>query len=385
MGKLSLKNIASNIKEEIVSLPHIGEVKIHEIGMDQQRMLHNFYLKNYGQQHILSDPKLFDWQFANNNKKVLVLSKDGQLIAHHGHIPIIFTNGTDEYKGFISANVVVDEDFRRKGLMSYMLNRILDKYDMTANLGASVSGVNLYNALGYKDYGKLTRLIGIIDPKKCTDICQGSDKLKQVLQLSDSNNALVKPINRFEPIAKQIEQLWTTTFLSPTYFAIKRDDQFLDWRYTSHPYFKYDKYGLWKNDKLVAIIIFRQEKIAGTDSQVIRITELFGQEDAVIDLVNATVLNKKITKDTSWVDWSCPNKYINKILKKLGFVTLDELSPAVVPLLCSPIDYHKTDYSFMFWSRNKKMSATLPDFDQWYITKGDGDADRPNLINTAKT
>ena len=61
MKKLSLKNIASDIKEEIVDLPHISEIKVHEIGMDQPKMLQNFYLKNYGQQHILSDPKLFDW------------------------------------------------------------------------------------------------------------------------------------------------------------------------------------------------------------------------------------------------------------------------------------------------------------------------------------
>ena len=79
--------------------------------------------------------------------------------------------------------------------------------------------------------------------------------------------------------------------------------------------------------------------------------------------------------------WSCPNEYINKILKKLDFVTLDELAPAVTPLLCSPIDYHKTDYSFMFWSRNKELSDQSPSFDKWYIIKGDGDADRPNLIN----
>ena len=65
-------------------------------------------------------------------------------------------------------------------------------------------------------------------------------------------------------------------------------------------------------------------------------------------------------------------------LKKIGFLNPEELFPAVFPIFCSPIDYYKKSYTFMLWVRDDEYLNDIAPFEKWYITKGDGDADRPN-------
>ena len=382
MVRLSLKkDFSNNVTEKIIDFPDIGKVTMHDVSMERGDDLRNFYEKNYSYRYkpgyILGNEKLFNWMFKNNGGRVSVFSVDNKIIAHQGHVPVIFTDGEKDYKGFISASTMVDEDYRRKGLMSYLRQNVQDRYDMAVSLGGSAQGVALYSSMGYKNYGDLTRLIAIINPDKCEGISQNTNNLKKTVEISSDKNSNVREILRFEDIKNEFEDLWNTIFPPKTYFGVKRDFEFMDWRYSEHPIFGYKRFGLWKNDKLEAVIVYRKQHIDSANTNILHVTELIGEDEAIRELVSLTILSNKESKDVGWAHWFCSNKKINEALKPLGFMTPEELEPSVIPIFTNPIDYYKAKYPFMFWSKDEGMHKQVPLIDKWYITKGDGDADRP--------
>lgn len=367
------------LPKKILNFPEIGKVAMRGIGMEKRKMLKEFYINNYFKNYILAKPKLFNWMFKNNGGQVAVLLSGDKIIAHQGHIPVIFTNGKNDYKGFISASTMVDAGFRRRGLMSHLRGNVQNQYEMAISLGGSDMGIALYSSMGYKNYGNLIHLVAIIDPKRCVGIVKSGAALKRNAKLgSGDKGGQVKFIKKFEEIKKDIERLWESVFSGKKYFCVKRNAEFLDWRYAEHPIFKYERYGFWDKGELRALIVFRKELPKGAKWKTIRIVELIGTDDAIPELIKATVLNSKISSDVGWADWLCSNKHICQIVERAGFVSPEKLLPAKIPLLCNPINYEKKGYPVMLWSKNNSLHKRMIPLNEWYITKGDGDADRPN-------
>lgn len=382
MKKLSLKkDFCERIKKEVVDFPNIGKVALHGVGMEHGDDLHLFYEKNYSYRYkpgyILGNKFFFNWMFKNNGSQVAVLSLGDKIIAHQGYVPVVFTDGENDYKGFVSASTMVDEDYRRKGLMSYLRKIVQDQYEMAISLGGSAQGIALYSSMGYKYYGDLIRLIAIVNPEKCAGISQNTDKLKKTVQIYDGASNDIRTIARFDEIKNELEKLWNEVFPPKTYFCVKRDDEFLDWRYSEHPVFDYKRFGVWKNGKLEGVIVYRKQYIDSANASVIHITELFGKDEAVRELVNFTVLSRNESSDVGWIHWFCSSKKLFDVLQKIGFLTPEQIEPGIIPIFCSPVDYYKTKYPLMFWIKNEEKHKQMPPFEKWYMTKGDGDADRP--------
>lgn len=382
MTKLSLKKDFQNqIKKEILEFPEVEKVTMESVGMERGDDLRSFYEKNYSYRYkpgyILGNEKFFNWMFKNNGSQVATLSVGNKIVAHQGYIPVVFTDGENDYRGFVSASTMVDEDYRRKGLMSFLRKSVQDQFEMAMSLGGSAQGIALYSSMGYKNYGDLIRLIAIVDPQKCEGISQQTDKLKKTVQISSGTNDNVRSIPRFEEIKDELKELWDSVFPPKTYFGVKRDYEFLDWRYSEHPVFDYKRFGVWQNGKLQGVIVYRKQYIELAQTSVIHMVELFGQEQAIPELINFTVLNEAESSDVGWIHWFCSSKKLFDVLQKIGFLTPEQIEPSIIPIFCSPVDYYKTKYPLMFWIKDEEKHKQMPSLGKWYMTKGDGDADRP--------
>ena len=375
------KDFSNRLEEKEFDHEGVGHIKMHSVSPNDSKeavMLKKFYDKNYRPNYILGNPKLFNWQFQHNDKKVAALSLNGEIIAHQGYVPVVFSDGETDYKGFISASTMVDVDFRRKGLMTVLRSTVQDDYETAVSLGGSKQGVALYTSMGYRHYGDLIRLVAIVDPAKCDGIAQRPDKLKQTVTLAREDDSSIRPIKRFSEISDQLETLRNKILPPKTSFGVKRNAEFLDWRYTDHPIFDYQHYGLWQGNELKAITIFRKEKISEKSIPVIRMTELIGEGQDLRKLVQGSVLSQENSGDVAWIDWFCSHAKICEDLKPLGFLEPKDILPSVLPIFTKPVDYYKVSYPFLFWAKDEELHKQMPTIDKWYITKGDGDADRPN-------
>jgi len=111
MNELSLKkDFLHHVSPQGIEFPELGNVVMEDIGAERRDDLRRFYDKNYRPGYILGNQELFNWMFKNNGGRVVVLSKNKEILAHQGHIPVVFTNGLKDYKGFISASTIVDAD-----------------------------------------------------------------------------------------------------------------------------------------------------------------------------------------------------------------------------------------------------------------------------------
>ena len=136
MKNLLLSQDLRNIPEDYIhDHPDCGRLRIHSIGLDKIDVLRKFYNKCFRPGYILGDKELFQWFFKHNGGHVVVISKDDEIIAHQGYVPIVFTNGNQDYRGFISASTMVSEDYRRKGLMTYLRSGIQENYDGVGECG----------------------------------------------------------------------------------------------------------------------------------------------------------------------------------------------------------------------------------------------------------
>jgi len=375
----SLKDVCGKAETKTITVPNVGTVMIHDVGRERKDALKKFYTDNYRETYPLIRQDFFEWMFRHNDGKVSVLSRDGQILAHQGHVPVIFTNGINDYPSFFSATTMVDKDFRRKKLMSHLRGTVHNRYQMSSSLGGSDQGKKLYSYMGYRALGDLIRVIAVIDPGKCKGLVKNGEGLVRTVKFHGKRSgSQLREIGRFGDIEKQLEQLWERTFPPGTYFAAKRSAEFLDWRYSDHPTFSYKCFGLWYNSVLSAVTVFRCEDVENAGGRTCRVVELFGDENSIVELAEHATLKQEAIGEIAWIDWFCSNPNMIDPLKKIGFLKLEELSPAVFTIFCSPVDYYKKSYTFMLWIREEEFFDDLAPFEKWYITKGDGDADRPN-------
>lgn len=365
-------------QNKVVNLPKLGKMIREDINLENNSKLKEFYDRNYRKGYVLGDLKLFNWMFKNNGGFVATLSNKGTVAAHQGHVPIVFTDGVNDYKGFISASTMTDINYRRMGLMSYLREDVQSNYEMAASIGGSPLGVKLYTAMGYKFYGVLKRMVGVVDDSLAKGISKNNEKIKKTVEANDIKNPGVKQIARFEEISSELDKLTNDVLRKNNYFGVKRDWEFLDWRYVEHPYFDYKRFGLWANDELQAVVVFRHEVVENV-GKIIRIVENIGHEDVLRELISSVLLKDEVLEGVAWVDWYCSSQVISDILRPLGFLSSEELNPIIFPHFCSPVDYFKKEYPFMFWAKNDDLFKKAPtNLEHWYVTKGDGDADRPN-------
>src|SRR3989344_6399156 len=357
----------------------VGGVTIADIGVDKLDALRDFYNTTMRPNYILGYQPLFSWMFKNNGGKVAVLLHDKKVIAHQGHVPIIFANGEKEYRGFISSSTFVDANYRRKGLMTILRGNVQSRYEMACSIGGSAMGVALYSSMGYKLYGDFTRRVAGVDVNRCQNIAKNYNSLVRTVEISKKSNDSIKPVEDFSRISDQVDELVRSVFPAKTFFGVKRSAEFFDWRYSSHPVYDYQSYGLFGFGKLKALIVFRREEIPDGDAAVIRITELIGAKGFLNELIAGPVLNQEHSSGIGWIDFFCTNESICNHIKESGFVDPDSLG-TVLPIFCNPVDYYKTKYPVMLWAKDETIYDSLPPFQNWYLTKGDGDADRPNKL-----
>lgn len=376
----SYKNLLPSAENQEFDHPELGQIILADISTEKITQLRNFFKKNYRDDYPLQNEQLFRWMFRHNYEKVSVLMQNERLLAHQGHIPLIYTNGDKDFWGFISASTIVDKDFRRKGLMSTLRGDVHSRYEVGASLGGSEQGFALYRSMNYQEIGKLDRYIAIVNPELCVKFSQGYKQFERTLhlQLPDSRLSIL-PVERFGPMALEIHHLWDSLFHKGKFMAVKRSAEYLDWRYSEHPIFEYHRWGCWKGKSLEGVFVFRIEHVAEAKCQVVRIVELFGRPEILGEFVNYVLKQKMSFETLAWIDWFCSDPRFMLPLKSLGFVPEQELLPLVIPIFCSPIDYYKKKYTLMFWVKDSQAFGDIPSIHHWYVTKGDGDSDRPNI------
>ncbi|HVU88705.1 MAG TPA: hypothetical protein VHD36_15395 [Pirellulales bacterium] len=157
-----------------------------------------------------------------------------------------------------------------------------------------------------------------------------------------------------------------------------RNFDYLRWRYAEHPRFQYQL--LFAEDAggaISGLVVFRYERVAASDLQVVRILELLGNEDACA-LLAAAVREKACAAGAAFADFFCTRPGIAAPLTEAGFHRERSL-PATIPMLFQPLDHRRTRVRLAYSMLDGALEAAATAHPETlYVTRSDGDQDRPN-------
>ena len=324
-----------------------------------------FINEHWEKDHILANNIiLLKWLYKNKEGyNFIIAKKNDVIIGLLGFIKNSHFDNIDIIKDIIwLALWKVNEKIASPGLGLLLLKK-LEK--MNPNLDIAVLGINKTHPPMYKAINYYT---GIMDHYYVTN---PENKNFNIL-IYDNETKLPTPIiSEFKLIYKQvlIEDFKDkrNNYKSKNFSFYKSVDFFIN-KYLKHPFYDYKLFDLQKDSRVLALIVLRVINIK--NSKVIRVIDFEGDE-RIISYLGEFFLELMKGEQAEYVDF-LQHGINKKYFLDSGFDLLGNKKTIIVPNYFEPIIQKNTPLLFSYKIDNKNKIR---------IFKGDGDQDRPNLVD----
>jgi hypothetical protein len=199
------------------------------------------------------------------------------------------------------------------------------------------------------------------------------------MSLNKNHEIVIEKKKRFD---KEID-VFIKKILFKYPITILRNSAYLNWRYVDHPYLKYKILLARGGNSIVGYIVFRIAKSSGgkKDFLVGHVLDLMAENEAVEPLLIEAERQMTIA-GVCLIDYFSTGLFHHDDFIKLGFRRNDRFPFNAIPLHFNPIASTKdgnNDINFLvYYGGRTEYKNELRNVKNWYITKGDGDKDRPN-------
>ncbi len=356
--------------------------------MQKWPMLDTFFSTAYSSYYVLRDRKLFEWMLCREDapdlaNMICAISGD-LLVGIMAYTPTTFFWGDfkTRHYGAWTANWMVLPAYRT-GLGWILMRHVQKKHNILIGHNAGADNLALAPRLGFTVYDPMPKYIAIFDSTatnvflKSLKIHCSEEVVKGFVFTPRSNS-----IEKLEPISTPLtEETYSPDWnlYSPMKFGTVRDYNYLNHRYFRHPYFNYYILIIGSANQPV-VVIYRIEEVSGPSPvKVGRILEFYHPQhkNGIKQACRAIsyVADFFKNKGCAYSDFFCSSSLYGQTMIDCGF-HLDNtlffphrLTPAEAPRL-------ETCQNLEIYSR---ITPEAPPLSDCYITKSDGDQDRPNF------
>jgi hypothetical protein len=357
-------NLIANLKRE--KIPHLKK----------------FIEQQYHSKYILLNDKFFDWQFSQNpfncfeEYSMKIISLKEKILGHLGFIPISIKMFEKNYTGVFLLNLMVDEKCRGFGLGTRLIMDAMNEFSLCYTLGYNTKTEKMYLRLGnWTPMGNLRRFIKILNKENVKKIAQSDVEFEESSEKEVSGFDFIK----IEEFDESIDEFWEKIkYKYP--ITINRTKEYLNWRYSNHPILKYDIYVCKKLEKIKGYVVTRTE-LPEENNVKYRIgrTIDFISEDSAEEFILNSIVKIMRSNKTDFIDFFFSGNFHIKSLISQGFVENNKEGYEKIPMLLNPISRTRNFINLIFYMKDyEDKKRELTDFNNWYVTKGDGDQDRPN-------
>jgi hypothetical protein len=262
-------------------------------------------------------------------------------------------------------------------------------------LGANHLTTKVLSTLGWERIPDVPRWIGVIDPHQAAALITASDaavtpavaeRLCERHRVADG-----MPVRR---VAERVDVVpWTPECagawdrywreqLAGTLVGTRRDAAYLRWRYAEHPRFRYDlRLARRRVDgSVLGIAVFRVEQVRERPERVLRVVEFLASPEAEAALADA-VTEAGRQQAVAFADFYCSSPRAARGLEGLGFklARAEPRAPAF-PCRLQPLEGGQFSMTGLLQLPPELRGnlARLMDDGRLYLTKSDGDQDRPS-------
>lgn len=337
--------------------------------------------RNYRHDYILRrNEMLFEWQFGSLPSEpedhyhlILALYHD-DLAACLGYIPVEVNLAGELHSGAWTANWMVEPEFRRLGLGPILMRELMNRFDVTLVVGLSGDARDLLPRMGWTDFGELDRYVCVLDVEAAKKLTEPNELRWPPAAISERpkvDDAM--QVKRVERFCIETTSLWENVWGRKA-SGTHRSASYLNWRYADHPMFEYRLFEGYQKDRLCGFAVYHIESVRDHPVKIGRLVELVAEADCLGGLL-CVVIEDCRANNVALVDFFCSAAKLATVLLEHGFLPGDQEPARQIPVLFQPVDRRRVGIPFM------AHLAKLPgnrNFSEWYVTKSDGDQDRPN-------
>ncbi len=353
--------------------------------------------------HILSrDEDLLRWQFAPellhgrraSGPTVLLAWLDGTIVGMLGLTGFDLTVLGDRYPAIWLSHWFAAPAYRRYSVALRLLWAARDLgIDALVTLGANDVSTRLLTRLGLELIPSLPRWVGVFDVAGAVELVRAAGRevsLQDAEQLCRRH--LVAPpeatalpggfgaVGWSPSTAAAWNRFWGER-LAPRLVGATRDDAYLQWRYVAHPRFAYQvRVARRDTDGAVeGLLVFRAEQVEGVASRVLRVVEFLATPAAEPCLVRS-LLEAAREAGAAGADFYCSSAHAARALARAGFRREAADAPVPFPSRLQPLEsgvYPMTTLVRLPGVWRPTLGRLMTE-GCVYITKADGDQDRPN-------
>jgi len=341
------------------------QIIINRLNNRDIKKLRIFFKKYWKKNHIFSrDNKIFNWQYKKNNIYNFITTKqNGNLIGVHGFIPLNhFDKNLNKEQIFFAFCKVVQGKYI--GTMIKMQEKILKDYKPKFIGSIGLEGIHIRNYHKWQGF----------EVKKMNHHVIFSKDIKKFIIAKFKNLKLLKKINKDTSLIK-LNSKNIKIFLKQKFYECQmplKSNNYIINRYIKNPFYQYQVYLIVDKNIPKGLMVIRPIKI--NKSVVLRFVDFIGtSKNFLLTHSASTQLLKKYKAE--YIDIYSYG-ISKKIFKRAGYIDRDEEADLIVPSHFEPFEKKNVDIFCAYKTSNNSMKIKL--------FKGDGDMDRPNIINYNK-
>lgn len=218
------------------------------------------------------DLKYWNWWYKRNpagTPIIWVAEFDGKIIGHYGIIPLVMKVGSSYVTGSFASDGATHPDYRGMGVMSSILNRLfLDAAESKISFTCGFASSRLWFYRRYERIGRISRMIlmarvlnweaTIASISRNSMLSHVPGKvLDKILTPTHHNRNLT--IERVVLFDERIDYFWNK--ISQTFgIIVKRDRNYLNWRYVNHPQIPYVIYQAVRNGRVMGYCVLSEQE-----------------------------------------------------------------------------------------------------------------------------
>jgi len=320
-----------------------------------------FFAKVYSPSHITTNKEYLSWQYQSAPGNIhapkysnIILKKEKEIIGHLGLIPYIFHTKEGKKKGAYLSSLIVHESLRSYGAGSLMVKEAEKYFDILYTTRANKMAIPSLKYNNWSDEFFMKRWVFDYVKKNSVSF------------LHDPNVISV------ESFDKEWDSVWEGSLKKKYDIIINRSSEYLNWRFCNILGASYSIF-CYKEDSILGYIVLRIEK--GNEFRACRVVDLVANEASMLPLLKKAV-SYGHNQNVHFTDFFVyPNNFASDTLKEAGFYVYDPDVNPEPPMFILPTNRKKlTTNIFYKFVDNDNMNSLAS---SWYMTKADGDRDRP--------
>lgn len=349
--------------------------------LDDWRELQSFFEEYYWPDVAIASPEYFSWQLgAGTGAANLATAWAGdRIVGTLGFSPRpAFWGNTDAPVDAAWLIAWMVHPGYRHGIGLALLKAAQQRYAHLLGIGAQTVSERIFERLGWATFPSVPRYIGVFDAPRAQAFALPDIAATEIRAALFQRRGLNPAALCREWIGEEYEPGWNR--YEPLRFGTVRSREFLHWRYATHPVYRFRLLTLGDPDR-PALCVYRIEQAADVADKVGRIIEFFHPSDDVgrrdgTSLLGV-VLDEMADQGCAFADCVTSSEEYGFTLLEAGW-TMERRDRQLLAVRLQPVE--RVPYERFNVEYGVPTGMLRPASGAMYVTRGDGDADRPRIV-----